>query len=86
MGFRPEAIKLTSVESVKNAFFIKGDVELTELLGDNTNIYVDIQGVKAILKVDPHDTPALDTELEFAIPFDHVYLFDKETEKRIKFK
>lgn len=85
-GFRPEAIKLPSKERVKDAFFIKGDVELTELLGDNTNIYMDIQGIKTILKVDPHDTPELDTTLEFAVPFESVYLFDKETEKRIKFK
>lgn len=86
IGFRPEAIKLTSKENIKDAFYIKGDVELTELLGDNTNIYMDIQGVKTILKVDPHDTPKLDTELEFAIPYESVYLFDKETEKRIKLK
>ena len=84
LGYRPEAIKLTSKGEVNDAYRISCKVELTELLGDNTNVYVDINGVKSILKVDPHDSPELDTDLEFAIPYKSVYLFDKETEKRIK--
>ena len=85
-GFRPEAIKLVGKEDVRNAFKFSATVELTELLGDNTNVYVDIRGVKAILKVEPHDSPAIDAKLEFAVPFESVYLFDKATEKRIKLK
>ena len=85
-GFRPEHIKLVGKEDIRKAFKISCTVELTELLGDNTNVYVDIHGIKTILKVDPHDSPAIDDKLEFAIPFEHVYLFDKHTEKRIKLK
>ena len=79
-GFRPEAIVLGKAE---NSLSIKASVELTELLGDNTNVYVDIQGEKSILKVNPHDTPEMDSDTEFSIPFESVYLFDGETEKRI---
>ena len=79
-GFRPEAIVLGKAE---NSLSIKASVELTELLGDNTNVYVDIQGEKSILKVNPHDTPEMDNDIEFSIPFESVYLFDGETEKRI---
>ncbi|MBD5104976.1 MAG: sn-glycerol-3-phosphate ABC transporter ATP-binding protein UgpC [Ruminococcaceae bacterium] len=86
LGFRPEAIKLAGKENVNNAYKISCKVELTELLGDNTNVYVDIKGVKSILKVDPHDSPEMDADLTFAIPYESVYLFDKETEKRIKLK
>ena len=85
-GFRPEAIKLVGKEDVRNAFKFSCSVELTELLGDNTNVYVDIRGIKAILKVEPHDSPAIDAKIEFAVPFESVYLFDKATEKRIKLK
>ncbi|MDE7211790.1 MAG: TOBE domain-containing protein, partial [Lachnospiraceae bacterium] len=85
-GFRPEAIKLVGKEDVQNAYRLTGEVELTELLGDNTNVYMDIQDVKSILKVDPHDTPEMDSKLEFAIPYESVYLFDKQTEKRIKLR
>lgn len=86
LAFRPEAIKLTSKEKAENAYRIPCTVELTELLGDNTNVYVDIHGIKSILKVDPHDSPEMDADIEFAIPYESVYLFDKETEKRIKLK
>jgi len=86
LGFRPEAIKLVGGQNVENAFKLSCTVELTELLGDNTNVYVDIQGIKTILKVEPHDSPELDVKLDFAIPYESTYLFDKQTERRIKLK
>lgn len=76
-GFRPEVIELGAQD---NSYVLQADVELTELLGDNTNVYVDIEGIKSILKVDPHDTPEMDTNIEFSIPYKNVYLFDGETE------
>ena len=86
LAFRPEAIKLVGKDEPENAYKIACIVELTELLGDNTNVYVDIDGIKTILKVDPHESPEMDQKLSFAIPFKNVYLFDKHTEKRIKLK
>lgn len=86
LGFRPEAIKLAGSGNAENAYKISCTVELTELLGDNTNVYVDIQGIKTILKVEPHESPELDTKLDFVIPYENVYLFDAQTEKRIKLK
>ncbi len=86
LGFRPESIRLVGEEGAGKAFKLSCAVELTELLGDNTNIYVDIHGIKTILKVDPHDSPAVGDKLDFAIPFESAYLFDKQTEKRIKLR
>lgn len=80
-GFRPESIVLGKQE---NAYQITGTVELTEMLGDNTNVYVDVKEEKAILKVDPHDTPEMDSKFTFSIPYENVYLFDGETEFVIK--
>ena len=85
-GFRPEAVKLLNKEGTDRAYKISCTVELTELLGDNTNVYVDIDGIKTILKVDPHESPEIDEKLTFAIPYESVYLFDKHTEKRIRLK
>ena len=82
-GFRPEAIKLGTGDGTPSCT-LKGMTELTELLGDNTNIYTNIDGQQAILKVDPHDTPELDKELTFAVPHEHIYLFDPETEAVIR--
>ena len=86
LGFRPEAIRLAEGNDISDAYKISSTVELTELLGDNTNVYVDIQGIKTILKVEPQETPQMDAKLDFAIPYKSVYLFDKQTEKRIKLK
>jgi multiple sugar transport system ATP-binding protein len=80
-GFRPEAIVLNKTD---NSYLMKSTVELTEMLGDNTNIYINIGDEKAILKVDPHDTPELDTEFDFYLPYEGDYLFDGVTEKVIK--
>ena len=54
------------------------------MLGDNTNVYITAGEEKAILKVEPHDTPEMDSEFTFSIPYDSIYLFDAETEKVIK--
>ncbi len=79
-GFRPEAAVLGQAE---NAYTVPCTVELTEMLGDNTNVYINIQSDSAILKVDPHDAPEVDADITFSIPYENVYLFDGETEKAI---
>ena len=79
-GFRPEAIVLGEQE---DAFVLNANVELTEMLGDNTNVYVNIAEDNAILKVNPHDAPETDTDIIFSIPKQSVYLFDSETENVI---
>ncbi len=80
-GFRPESIKLGEH---KEAYVMPASVELTEMLGDNTNVYINMDNVNAILKVDPHDTPEVDSNIVFSIPYESVYLFDGETEMVIK--
>ena len=80
-GFRPEAVALCGDEKSAK---IECQVELTELLGDNTNVYVDIIDAKAILKVNPHDTPKMDSNFTFYIPSESIYLFDAETERVIQ--
>ena len=80
-GFRPESIKLGEHEE---AYVLPANVELTEMLGDNTNVYITLDEVHSILKVDPHDTPEVDSDITFSIPYENVYLFDGETEMVIK--
>ena len=80
LGFRPEGIVLGEEA---NAYRAPASGERPEMLGGDTNVYVDIADRKAILKVDPHDTPDIDSQIVFSIPLEHVYLFDGETERRI---
>ena len=79
-GFRPESVVL---DDRKDACRIRCRVELTEMLGDNTNVYIVSGDQQAILKVDSHDTPETDTEITFAVPYESIYLFDGETEQVI---
>ncbi len=77
-GFRPEAITLG--EQV-DAYVLDANVELTEMLGDNTNVYITIgSDINAILKVNPHEAPKVDSDISFSIPVSSTYLFDAETE------
>ena len=77
-GFRPEAIQLGRQDQ---AFVFDAHVELTEMLGDNANVYVTFNGKQAILKVDPHQIPPMDSEITFSVPWKETYLFDGESEK-----
>ena len=76
-GFRPEAVSLQPREG---ACRVDCTVELTEMLGDNTNVYITAGEQQAILKVDSHETPETDAPLSFYIPAESIYLFDGETE------
>ena len=80
-GFRPEAIRLGQE---KDACVLSADVELTEMLGDNVNVYIKLDEQQAVLKVDPHDTPETDSKVVFSIPNESIYLFDGETENVIE--
>ena len=79
-GFRPEAIALGEKA---DAYVVSGTVELTEMLGDNANVYVDVDGDKSIMKVTPHEIPDMDSDIAFSIPYEGVYIFDAETENVI---
>ena len=77
-GFRPEAIVLGDKAG---ACCISGQVELTEMLGDNANVYMNIDEDHSILKVSPHQIPEMDSEVTFSVPYESVYLFDADTEE-----
>ena len=83
-AFRPEAIKL---EKGKDSYEIKSNVELTELLGDTTNVYATVgeeEKVNVILKVNPHHTPAMGSEFTFYVPHIAAYIYDAETEEIVE--
>ncbi len=81
-GFRPEAV-VRPEEAAAEDYLLHGQVELTELLGDNANIYLDMDGSKTILKIDPHYIPEMDSDHSFALPLKSVYVFDAETEDSV---
>ncbi len=84
LGFRPEAAMLSSAAGNAEGIKIDAYVNLTELLGDNANIYGSFEGTDLIFKLDPHDIPKRHAGCGFFIPGSSLYLFDSETEERIK--
>lgn len=81
IGFRPEAVVCKECD---DSYAFDSEVELTELLGDNTNVYVNMEDDKAILKVEPKEAPKMDESFRFYVPYSSVYVFDKETGNTIK--
>lgn len=83
-AFRPEAIRLARQgKAGENEYLVESKVDLTELLGDTTNVYANVGKVNVILKVNPHDTPAMGDTFRFVVPYKSAYLFDKETQTAV---
>lgn len=85
LGFRPEAITLCDkINQDDQDIYFDVNIELTELLGDNTNVYAIFGPHNIILKVDPHDINKMSDECKFRVSRSSLYLFDKATENVIK--
>ncbi len=83
-AFRPESIKLAkNGKAGKNEYLIESEVDLTELLGDTTNVYANVGDVNVILKVNPHDTPEMGSTFKFCVPYKAAYIYDQETEEAV---
>ncbi|MGN0803905.1 MAG: spermidine/putrescine ABC transporter ATP-binding protein, partial [Candidatus Coproplasma sp.] len=83
-AFRPEAIKLpVNGKAESNQYLLNSNVDLTELLGDTTNVYANVGKVNVILKVNPLKAPKMGDEFAFCIPYKSAYLFDCETEEAV---
>lgn len=83
-AFRPEAVKLDPTSA---CYRVKSKVELTELLGDTTNVYATVgeeEKTNVILKVNPHRTPEMNSEFTFYVPHVSSYVFDAETEEIVE--
>ena len=76
LGFRPEAIVLGKKD---NAATFTAKATLTEMLGDNVNVYATVGGKDVILKVTPYDEINAGDKVVFSVPNDQLYFFDPET-------
>ena len=86
MGIRPENIhddeqKLAEYSSAT----IDVDVEVTELMGSETYLYLSTTGKEGniIARVDPRTASKAGQKIKIALDTNHLHFFDKETEKTI---
>ena len=80
LGFRPEAIELKKEDESVD---FTATVTLTEMLGDNVNVYCKLGEKDIILKVSPYDEVKVGENVDFCVPDKLIYFFDKETGKVI---
>ena len=81
MGIRPECIKdeeafLANATTGK----IKCKVEITELMGAETYLYLNCEGINMTARVAPRTSVISGDEIEVAIDANRLHVFDKETE------
>ncbi|MCQ2417075.1 MAG: sn-glycerol-3-phosphate ABC transporter ATP-binding protein UgpC [Oscillospiraceae bacterium] len=84
LGIRPENIH-DEPQYLANATtgIVKTVVEITELMGAETYLYLDFQGVKMTARVSPKSTARPQDEIDVVFDAEYIHLFDKETEKTI---
>ena len=60
-----------------------GVVEVSEMLGDIVNVYINLGKSKAVAKSDPEHDFKIDSEVNFYVNKEDIRLFDSETENLI---
>jgi multiple sugar transport system ATP-binding protein len=84
MGIRPENIHDEEMFlSAAKTGVIDADVEITEMMGAETYLYLNCEGISLTARVDPRSTARPQDTIKVAIDPNKVHIFDKETEKTI---
>ena len=84
LGVRPESIHDEEMYlSNASTGVIDAYVEITEMMGAETYLYLVCEGVKLTARVSPRSTAKSGDEIKVAIDPNRIHIFDKETEKAI---
>lgn len=84
MGIRPENVH-DEPEFISKATegIVEANVEVTELMGAETYLYLSCEGNAVTARVDPTSTAKTGDRIKIALDVSKMHLFDKETEKTI---
>jgi len=85
LGIRPEDIHDENIvlETYKESH-VKLKVEVSELLGAETNVYAKIGDKEIVARVSARDDIKMGDELELAFDMNKVHFFDIDSEERIR--
>jgi multiple sugar transport system ATP-binding protein len=84
MGIRPEHIHDEDMylERLPDSI-ITANVEVTELMGAETYLYLDVKDNKCTARVSPRTTAKPGDTIKIALDMSHIHLFDIDTEQTI---
>ncbi len=82
-AYRPEHVKYEIGTPKADFYKLSGKVEVSEMLGDIQNVYVNIGAAKSVLKATPSQTFAIDSNVEYYVDKHDVRFFDADTENVI---
>ena len=84
LGVRPEAIHDEEMYlSNATTGVIDTNVEITEMMGAETYLYLLCEGIPLTARVSPRSTARPGDDIKVAIDPNRIHIFDKETEKAI---
>ena len=82
LGIRPDDLHVEK-EFVKGRNTIKATIDLDEMMGSETLLYINYAGAKLIAKTPSTVTEEAGDEIELAVNIDKIHVFDKDTEQAI---
>ncbi len=86
LGIRPESIHDEEVFiNQYPEWVVNADVEVTELMGAEIYLYLDIQGSKVTARVSPRSTARENDNIKVCFDMNRAIFFDEDTEKTIVF-
>jgi multiple sugar transport system ATP-binding protein len=84
LGIRPESIHDEEMYlSNASTGVIDANVEITEMMGAETYLYLLCEGIPLTARVSPRSTARPGDDIKVAIDPNRIHIFDKETEKAI---
>ena len=84
VGIRPEHVHDEErYLEAQPEYVIDADVEVAELMGAETFLYLDVDGAKFTAKVAPTTTAKPDERIKIVLSLEHCHLFDKDTQVTI---
>ena len=84
MGVRPEDIHdEEAFLSAATTGLIEAEVEITEMMGAETYLYLTCEGISLTARVDPRSTARPQDTIKAVIDANKIHIFDKETEKTV---
>lgn len=84
VGIRPENLHESEVDDLTDKFSVlRAKVEVTELMGSETLLYMSLYDTQVIARVDPKTKKKAGDEVILKVHWNRIHLFDYETEENI---